>query len=747
MLVVYYPLSIREAAYALRGEFVSEFVRRGERWNKRVAQGTWSTEVVCPAITSIESMPRVALLVKRFKWVIIIAAVLMAIVSTSLLLGVASPAMADPTDVGYRDFSFGTRASSPTADKPQSKLWFNDGIWWGSLWNASTNRWEIYRFNWSAHTWSSTGTPLETRANSKADTLWDGTHLYVATAPRSTSSTDQNAYVRRYGYDAATKKYTLNSGFPAQVATGIMEAIVLDKDTTGKLWVTYAQGSKIYVNRSLGSDSTWGTPFVLPVPGTTVDPDDISALVSFDRQNAPPKIGVMWSNQVDNAMYFATHIDGDPDDVWQPPRVAIGGPNSRYADDHINLKSLQADSSGRVFAAVKTSLTSPDAPLTLLLALQQDDAWSSHVFGRVQDDHTRPMVLIDETHRELYMFATAPVSPGGTIYYKKTGLDNISFEQGLGTPFVKSSTDTTINNATSTKQNLNANTGLLVLASDDTSDYYLHNTIDLADVDTTAPETTIDSGPSGTVNNTSASFAFSSNEAGSSFECSLDGAAFASCSSPQSYDNLSDGSHTFDVRAKDAAGNTDATPASCSWTVGTADTTAPETIIDSGPSGTITVADATFTFSSEAGATFECRLDGAAYSACNSPKSYTNLSNGSHTFDVRATDGAGNVDATPASRTFTVDVPPPPLDTTPPQTTINSGPSGTIKQNNATFSFSSSEANSTFECKLDSAAFSACSSPKKYTGLATGSHTFQVRATDAAGNTDASPASRTWTVR
>jgi hypothetical protein len=87
------------------------------------------------------------------------------------------------------------------------------------------------------------------------------------------------------------------------------------------------------------------------------------------------------------------------------------------------------------------------------------------------------------------------------------------------------------------------------------------------------------------------------------------------------------------------------------------DTTPPETTIASGPSGTISSGDASFTFSSsEPNSTFECRLDGAAYSACTSPKSYTNLSNGSHTFDVRATDRAGNVDATPASRTFTVDV-------------------------------------------------------------------------------------------
>ena len=88
-----------------------------------------------------------------------------------------------------------------------------------------------------------------------------------------------------------------------------------------------------------------------------------------------------------------------------------------------------------------------------------------------------------------------------------------------------------------------------------------------------------------------------------------------------------------------------------------------------------------------------------------------------------------------------MNVPPPPQDTTSPETTIDSGPSVTIKQNNATLYFSSSEAGSTFECSLDSVAFSACSSPKKYTGLANGTHAFSVRATDAA------PAGRTWTVR
>jgi CSLREA domain-containing protein len=108
-------------------------------------------------------------------------------------------------------------------------------------------------------------------------------------------------------------------------------------------------------------------------------------------------------------------------------------------------------------------------------------------------------------------------------------------------------------------------------------------------------------------------------------------------------------------------------------------------------------------------------------------------------------DLAGNPLAQDKAWSFTT-VASPPQDTTPPETTIDAGPSGTVSSATATFSFSSNETNSIFECRLDSAVFSSCTSPKDYTDLSDGQHTFEVRARDGAGNTDTTPASRTWTV-
>lgn len=116
------------------------------------------------------------------------------------------------------------------------------------------------------------------------------------------------------------------------------------------------------------------------------------------------------------------------------------------------------------------------------------------------------------------------------------------------------------------------------------------------------------------------------------------------------------GAHTAQVKCKDAANNEGADTLT---TVNVVDITPPDTIIDTSPPSISTSADAIFTFhATESPATFECQLDGGGLASCVSPKSYIGLAGGNHTFNVRATDEAGNIDPTPASFTWIINRPP-----------------------------------------------------------------------------------------
>jgi subtilisin family serine protease len=175
----------------------------------------------------------------------------------------------------------------------------------------------------------------------------------------------------------------------------------------------------------------------------------------------------------------------------------------------------------------------------------------------------------------------------------------------------------------------------------------------------------------------------------------------------------------------------------------------PETTITSSPPAQTTSTTATFAFvASESGSRFECSIDGSAFTSCTSPRTYTGLGVGEHTFRVRALDQAGNVDQSPATHPWRIvaEEQPPPADTTPPETTIDSGPDPVTTGTSAAFTFSADEAGSTFECSLDGAAFTACTSPREYTGLSEGEHSLRVRAIDPAGNLDPTPAQHVWRV-
>lgn len=249
--------------------------------------------------------------------------------------------------------------------------------------------------------------------------------------------------------------------------------------------------------------------------------------------------------------------------------------------------------------------------------------------------------------------------------------------------------------------------------------------------DETPPATTIEMTPSGLTNDASPVFRFVSDEAAATFECRIDLSSFTPCTSPFTSARLDDGPHSFDVRAVDAAGTPDPTPATSTFSI---DATAPETTLTLIPPAIAQDTTPTLEFTSNEAGTFECRIDAAAYTACASPYTVPVLADGIHAVDVRAIDQATNRDASPARATFTID-------NAAPETTITVDP-GLTNDNTPNFEFASSEPGSSFECSVDAGQFVACSSPYAIDPpLGDGLHAFEVRATDQVGNLDATAAS------
>lgn len=246
--------------------------------------------------------------------------------------------------------------------------------------------------------------------------------------------------------------------------------------------------------------------------------------------------------------------------------------------------------------------------------------------------------------------------------------------------------------------------------------------------------------PSDPSNDLTPSFTFSSTKAGSTFEYSLDGGTFTICPSNLNFATpLAEGLHTIEVRATNA-GISDATPASYTWTIDTtiSDATAPDTVIVSKPADSSNDSAPTFTFlSTDPEASFEYSLDGIDWEGCEDVLTL-NVTDGEHTILVRALDDSDNADPTPASYTWIVD-------TVAPETTITEQPANLTSDNMPTFSFGSPEDKVIFTYSLDGGDFVPGKSGIPLGPLPDGNHTFQVRATDAAGNVGPS-VSYTWEI-
>jgi hypothetical protein len=401
-------------------------------------------------------------------------------VTTSLLAGaaaawVALPAGATGRPVSYAGPHFPSSVVAPSADKPQSKVWKAGLTWYSIMASATTGAPTIHRRN-ANHTWSSTGIVVDSRLNSTADAQLVGTKLYVA----SRTATGNLIFIR---YSVGGGTYVRDAGFPVTLATGGSESLSFARDSTGQIWATWTRVNRVYLAHTNSSDASWSSSLV-PVSDNTVAADDISAIAAFKGH-----VGIMWSDQQSSAFRLAVHSDTAGDGTWTLETPLSGAGN---VDDHVSLKAVTTDASGRLFAAVKTALDMPGnggvqtSPIIYVLARSSSGSWTRSVAGTVADKLTRPQLALDSTHGRLFVLMTSP-DAGGNIYVKSSLLSSLTFPPGRGSVFI-TGTGALLNNVSAPKSPVNAATGLLAIASDDGADRYYHGEVDLSiTVDQTPP--------------------------------------------------------------------------------------------------------------------------------------------------------------------------------------------------------------------------------------------------------------------
>lgn len=549
--------------------------------------------------------------------------------------------------------------------------------------------------------------------------LSDGSHTFEVRATDAAGNTDQSPDSATFEVDTAAPNTTITSSAPP--ASDNTPTFEFDSTETN---------STFECRIDTGTFASCSSPFTSPQLGDGPHTFEVRATDAAGNLDPTPAS----LNFTTDATAPSTSIDAGPGRTTPNERTGSATPTWAFSsDDPTATYECQVDS---------TPYVPCDQTFTPASALSD----GSHTFrvrasdpsGNVDQTPAAATFTVDTTAPDTSI--TAGPAEGANINdttptFEFTSPDNsASFECRVDSnPFANCSSPQTtaaLNEGQHTFE---------VRAVDPVSNRDSSPASRTFTVDTTAPETSISVGPaagSQTADSTP-TFEFTSPDNSASFECRVDSAAFANCSSPFTTGALSDGSHTFEVRAVDQAANADQSPASRNFTV---DTGPPTTTIVGAPLALGNDASPTFTFAAdESGATFECKVDSGTFASCNSPHQVGPLSDGSHTFQVRATDVAGNIETSPESRTFTVD-------TAAPDTSVDSGPQGPTRDRDAAFTFSSPDNGASFECRLDGGAFSSCSGPTAFTNLPDGDHVFEVRAIDAAGNSDATPASRAFSV-
>ena len=267
---------------------------------------------------------------------------------------------------------------SPTADKPQSKLWYMAKSWWALLPRASgPSLWQRTETGWREH--PAVGKALAGLPG-RAD-VWADADEVTAVSVADTSLTVFRLKARPEGSGLRWDAQILAMLAPPAKGQSI-ETATIARDKTGRWWVASDAGTSICVWSASADGKTWSAPQVL-ASGT--GEDDICTIAVV-----PGGVGVIWSDQVRDQVALRKHLNGRPANQWESPEIAEAG--NKTADDHLNT-ALAADSA--LWVVTKNSVDKIGQPQLVLRIRSPQGQWTNRPFANLESIYqpTRPVIV------------------------------------------------------------------------------------------------------------------------------------------------------------------------------------------------------------------------------------------------------------------------------------------------------------------------------------------------------------------
>jgi hypothetical protein len=330
--------------------------------------------------------------------------------------------------------------NTDTGEKPQSKLWENDGSWFG-VFADDDGSW-VWRLD--GNSW----TPLlqvSSSTSARADVFPDGnvTHILLYSGTSSTLRSVEYVPGNPGTYQLWSGRTTATS---VSLDSGV-ETATIAMDGNGRLWIASDGSSDVRVRYSDAPYTSFSSAITI---ASGIGSDDISVITALPNGS----VGVFWSDQNSERFGFRTHDAGaNPASGWSAAEIpASQSAEDNMADDHMNVA---VGSDGTMYVAVKTSYDDDDMPSIALLVRHPDGTWDD--LYDLDNSGTRPIVVLNEREDTLRVFYTTSES-GGNIVYRRASLSNMVFGSRI------TALTGTLNNVSSTRQAVTDD--LVIVAAD-----------------------------------------------------------------------------------------------------------------------------------------------------------------------------------------------------------------------------------------------------------------------------------------